>query len=390
MKKLKSVLMSLVVVVTMAVPSLGIGLSASAYTIDYTYNATRINQKTNPKYIVLHETGGIAPAVNNAIYFNREWANVQAYTSFVVGDSGKVYQVSPPGLIQWGGGSYEANVNSPVQIELARTNNKTQFKKDYAVYINLARDMAKKYNIPLTLDTAYPTAGIKTHYWLTMNIAGDHTDPYGYLASMGISKTQLAADLKTGLPEDGSGSGGGNGGGNNGGEVKPPVTAPSYESKNGSYTFTVDTKIRNGVGVSGVDTGLIYEKGQSVNYDRIYKDVDGYDWLSYVSYSGTRRYVAMVKAATPEPKPPVPPTSGWTEEYATFTAGTTINVRSSSTTTASIVAQYKAGQSVSYEAKKESGGYVWIRYTSYSGQKRYMAVRTYQNGVRGKLWGTIN
>lgn len=98
----------------------------------------------------------------------------------------------------------------------------------------------------------------------------------------------------------------------------------------------------------------------------------------------------MVKASTQEPKPSVPPASGWTEEYATFTARTSINVRSSSTTAASIVAQYKAGQSVSYEAKKESGGYVWIRYTGSSGKKRYMAVRTYQNDIRGSLWGTIN
>ncbi|HDT8075387.1 TPA: SH3 domain-containing protein, partial [Enterococcus faecalis] len=33
---------------------------------------------------------------------------------------------------------------------------------------------------------------------------GDHTDPYGYLAQWGISKAQLAQDLQTGLPEDGS------------------------------------------------------------------------------------------------------------------------------------------------------------------------------------------
>lgn len=77
--------------------------------------------------------------------------------------------------------------------------------------------------------------------------------------------------------------------------------------------------------------------------------------------------------------------SGWTEEYATFTTNTTVNIRNAATTTASVVAQYSAGQSVTYEAKKASGGYIWIRYTSYSGQKRYMAVRTYSNGVRGNL-----
>uniref|UniRef100_UPI0023F3E917 SH3 domain-containing protein n=1 Tax=Anaerococcus tetradius TaxID=33036 RepID=UPI0023F3E917 len=34
-----------------------------------------------------------------------------------------------------------------------------------------------------------------------------------------------------------------------------------------------------------------YEKGDRINYDSVYEG-DGYRWISYISYSGVRRYVA--------------------------------------------------------------------------------------------------
>ena len=35
-----------------------------------------------------------------------------------------------------------------------------------------------------------------------------------------------------------------------------------------------------------------YDAGMSVNYDKIVSG-DGYQWLSYLSYNGNRRYVAV-------------------------------------------------------------------------------------------------
>ena len=34
-----------------------------------------------------------------------------------------------------------------------------------------------------------------------------------------------------------------------------------------------------------------YSAGESINYDSVY-ECDGYRWISYVSWSGVRRYVA--------------------------------------------------------------------------------------------------
>ena len=88
-----------------------------------------------------------------------------------------------------------------MQIELQHTHDKETFEKNYKVYVELARDSAMKYGIPLTLDTPYNQPGIKSHLWVTQNIWGDHTDPYGYLSEMGVSKEKLAYDIAHGFTD---------------------------------------------------------------------------------------------------------------------------------------------------------------------------------------------
>lgn len=197
MKKLKSLIIGL---------GVGFGFClfganhADAYTINNEFNLAPnegSSQVANNKYILLHETANeTATGRNEAQYMKRSWTS--AYTSYIVGDGGIVYQVGQPGYVQYGAGSY-ANANSPVQIELQHTHDKATFEKNYKAYVELARDSAMKYGIPLTLDTPYNQPGIKSHLWVTQNIWGDHTDPYGYLSEMGVSKEKLAYDLAHGF-----------------------------------------------------------------------------------------------------------------------------------------------------------------------------------------------
>lgn len=152
--------------------------------------------RANPNYIIAHDTANAsATGRNEATYMKRNWAN--AYTSYIVGD-GIVYQVGEPGYVQYGAGSY-ANANAPVQIELQATRNAALFKQNYKVYIDLIRDSAKKYNIPLTVDSPVGGKGVISHQYVSTNWWGDHTDPYGYLASMGVSQAQFANDVKNGF-----------------------------------------------------------------------------------------------------------------------------------------------------------------------------------------------
>ena len=172
------------------------------YAIDYRYalNAGEGDEDTAANnYIVLHEVGTESGGAANANYFKQDWEKVEAYTTFVVGDGGRVYQVGRPGQVSWGAGRV-ANHNAPVQIELGRTYNANQFWRDYTAYVRLARDMAGKFGIPLTLDVGGAgTRGIKSHNWVSHNIWGDHVDPYGYLARFGVTQAKLAHDLQYGI-----------------------------------------------------------------------------------------------------------------------------------------------------------------------------------------------
>ncbi len=59
-------------------------------------------------------------------------------------------------------------------------------------------------------------------------------------------------------------------------------------------TFTVEVSalnVRAGAGL-GAEIVAVYGAGETINYDG-WCDVDGYIWISYISWSGNRRYVAV-------------------------------------------------------------------------------------------------
>lgn len=171
----------------------------SSSQINHTYDLASwqgSSQIAQNYYIILHDVGAESGAAANANYLRNNWES--AYTQFVVGDGGQVFEVGEPGYVSWG--ALNANPYSPVQIELGRTYNRAQFLQDYTTYINVARYYAKQYGIPLTLDQGDAgTPGVKTHNWVTYNIGGSHVDPYGYLQSWGISRSQLANDIANGV-----------------------------------------------------------------------------------------------------------------------------------------------------------------------------------------------
>lgn len=174
------------------------GKQVLPYKVSYQYQLSTeqgTNQPATPKYIILHDVGSRADGQQAASYMQRTANSSQAYTNFVVGNGGVVYQMKRPGTVAWGAGT-TANQNAPVQIELGHATNAAAFRADYQSYVALARDMAGKYNIPLTLDQGSAgTSGVKSHRWVSKHIWGDHQDPYEYLTRYGVSKADLANDL---------------------------------------------------------------------------------------------------------------------------------------------------------------------------------------------------
>ncbi|ANY14186.1 hypothetical protein BCY75_09360 [Latilactobacillus curvatus] len=281
MKKLNKLVVAIMAAILFATNVAGV---AKAYSINTTYQLGTnegSSQRTNNQVIIAHDTGTYAPAINNAMYMKREWASVQAYTQYVVGDGGKAYRVGADGYVSWGAGTW-GNANAPVQVELARTYDNNQFKIDYAVYVNLLRDSAKKFGISTNLDTGY---GIVTHKWITDNVWGDHQDPYGYLASHGISKVQFAQDLKTGLPENGSGT--------NTTPTNPTTPSNSiipagFTRENGTFV-NGDTEIMDRVGGASVNNtrGEYLKPYATWKYDS-YKRIGNLVWIHQKFFNGTR------------------------------------------------------------------------------------------------------
>lgn len=339
------------------------------------------------EYIVAHESGnpnnaGANSVYNEVAYMKNNWQN--AFVTHWVGSGGKVIQIANSGYASWGAGP-NINYRTYAQVELARTNSEATFKKDYVAYVTLLRQLAKEAGLPQRLDAG---KGIVTHAFVANNFGGtDHQDPISYLNKWGVSLTEFSKDIKTGIsstndvPENNTG----NNSGNKPAPVNPvkPATGNTVK-KSGTYTVKVDTNVRNAPSTSSA-VAAVYSKGSSFNYDqKVVKN--GYTWLSYISYSGVRRYVAMldsngnaISASSNAEQ------SGKIKQSGTFCMNSTINIRTGAGTNYRSVGQYYTGQSVNYSGTVNADGYIWVKYKAYSGSTRYVAVGTSASNI----WGTI-
>lgn len=153
--------------------------------------------------VIAHESGNPnntgANSLETEINFMKN-NHANAFVSHWVGGGGRIVQLAAAGKVQWGAGP-KANPYSYAHVELSRTSNAATFKKDYAAYVWLLRDLAGDAGIPKTLDAGSTVGnkGIKSHNWVSRNLGGtDHTDPFAYLNSFGISQAQFKKDVEAG------------------------------------------------------------------------------------------------------------------------------------------------------------------------------------------------
>ncbi|HFR3775652.1 TPA: SH3 domain-containing protein, partial [Streptococcus suis] len=83
-------------------------------------------------------------------------------------------------------------------------------------------------------------------------------------------------------------------------------------SSRGSYHFSKQVSVKNEAKVATA-TQFTFEKGDKVNYDKTLV-ADGHQWISYLSYSGTRRYVDLGKVTSLTPSAPTVPTTPQTSQ----------------------------------------------------------------------------
>ena len=153
----------------------------------------------------------------------------------------------------------------------------------------------------------------------------------------------------------------------------------------GSYTFTARSGIKTQPLVANPDVSY-YDSGMSVNYDKVVNN-DGYTWLSYLSYSGHRFYVAI--APTSVTKPVEQPVQPSTPSSGTYTFKERSSIKAEPSVASPELAYYDAGMSVNYDKIVSGDGYQWLSYLSFNGNRRYVAVAKLAQ-QESKPSGTIN
>lgn len=138
----------------------------------------------------------------------------------------------------------------------------------------------------------------------------------------------------------------------------------------GSYTFTARSGIKTQPLVANPDVSY-YDAGMSVNYDKVVNN-DGYTWLSYLSYSGNRFYVAI--APTSVTKPVEQPVQPSTPSSGTYTFKERSSIKAEPSVASPELAYYDAGMSVNYDSLVTADGHTWLSYLSRGGNRRYVAI----------------
>ena len=154
-------------------------------------------------------------------------------------------------------------------------------------------------------------------------------------------------------------------------ETKPvvkPADKPSLP-ESGRYTFTGRASIKAEAKVSSPELAY-YDKGMSVNYDKVLT-ADGRQWLSYVTASGTRRYVDIAAAKAESSQPAAKPSLPESGRY-TFTGRASIKAEAK--VSSPELAYYDKGMSVNYDKVLTADGRQWLSYVTASGARRYVDI----------------
>ncbi len=145
----------------------------------------------------------------------------------------------------------------------------------------------------------------------------------------------------------------------------------------GSYTFAETVGVKNELSAKA-ETEFYFQAGDQVGYDQLHNQ-EGYQWLSYKSYSGQRRYapIGVLNAAPVAPQVEEKPEVEATAPLAvsgTYKFDGRYGIKKEARVASPDVAYYDKGGSVNYDKVLEADGHRWLSYLSYSGNRHYIAI----------------
>lgn len=136
----------------------------------------------------------------------------------------------------------------------------------------------------------------------------------------------------------------------------------------GVYTFSSRLPIKSQATQASTTVGY-YESGEKVYYDKVI-EAEGQFWISYISYSGVRRYISVYSLSPSQQTSSLPqlPSSG------TYRVKIRSSIRNAPKLSSPEITYYDAGATVHYDKLITADGRLWISYISYSGIRRYIAI----------------
>ncbi len=147
-------------------------------------------------------------------------------------------------------------------------------------------------SVPTIGSIAWSTAGGYGHVAWVSNVMGDNIEieeyNYGYTGS--YNKRIIKANTMAGFIHFKDLDGG------NVVSSSNVFNSQPLSSSGGTHYFKNKAAIKNQPLASATSIAY-YSPGESVHYDQILEK-DGYKWLSYISYSGSRRYIQLEEVAS--------------------------------------------------------------------------------------------
>ncbi|HHK5596050.1 TPA: SH3 domain-containing protein, partial [Streptococcus mutans] len=162
------------------------------------------------------------------------------------------------------------------------------------------------------------------------------------------------------------------------------VSIPSQ----GNYVFQETTPVKNAASMSS-PTQFNFDKGDKVFYDKVL-EADGHQWISYVSYSGIRRYAPI--AVTIEELKQKEIVQQNLPAQGTYHFTKQADVKNDAKLSSPTQFSFYNGDHVFYDKVLEADGHQWISYVSYSGIRRYVVIgklTTQPSPIETKVSGTI-
>ena len=215
-------------------------------------------------------------------------------------------------------------------------------------------------NRPTIGSIAWSTAGIYGHVAWVSNVIGDQIEieEYNYGYTEAYNKRIINSNTMTGFihfKDLASGNVG---------------SSQASVSTRGTHDFKAKAAVKDQP-LASTAAITYYYPGEKVHYDQVLEK-DGYKWLSYLAYNGSRRYIQLeainknlvVTHTTTSSTPSSTRGRHYFKEKAA--------IKNQPLASASVIAYYYPGENVYYDQVLEKDGYKWLSYLAYNGSRRYI------------------